>query len=120
MLVGILAGGLGTRLSEYTDLRPKPMVEIGGEPLLWHLMKSYAQAGFRDFAVALGYRGEVVKDFFLHYRHRTSNLSIHLRSGSVDVVDGGAEDWTVHLLDTGLDAQTGFRARRLLEFAGGT
>jgi glucose-1-phosphate cytidylyltransferase len=120
MLVGILAGGLGTRLSEHTDLRPKPMVEIGGRPLLWHLMKIYAHAGFAEFAVALGYRGDVVKDFFLHYRHRTSSLSIRLDTGQVDVRSSGEDDWCVHLLDTGLDAQTGDRVRSLLEVAGDT
>jgi glucose-1-phosphate cytidylyltransferase len=118
MLVGILAGGLGTRLSEYTEVRPKPMVEIGGQPLLWHLMKIYAHAGFSEFAIALGYRGDVIKDFFLHYRHRTSNLSIELGTGNVDIGGGSGEDWTVHLVDTGLDTQTGQRAKRLLELVG--
>lgn len=118
MVVGILAGGLGTRLSEHTDVRPKPMVEIGGRPILWHLMKIYAAAGFTEFAVALGYRGEVIKDYFLHYRHRTSDLTIHTGSGTVDVGDGAGDDWTVHLIDTGLEAQTGDRVARLLEAAG--
>ena len=118
MLVGILAGGLGTRLSEHTELRPKPMVEIGGKPLLWHLMKIYAQAGFDEFGIALGYRGDVIKDFFLHYRHRTSNLSIALGSGNVTVGDGSGEDWRVHLVDTGLEAQTGHRVKHLLQLAG--
>jgi glucose-1-phosphate cytidylyltransferase len=118
MQVGILAGGLGTRLSEYTDVRPKPMVEIGGRPLLWHLMKGYAHAGFSEFAIALGHRGEVIKDFFIHYRQRTSNLSVDLRTGEVEVGDGSAEEWTVHLLDTGLESQTGDRVRQLLARAG--
>jgi glucose-1-phosphate cytidylyltransferase len=118
MLVGILAGGLGTRLSEYTDIRPKPMVEIGGRPLLWHLMKNYAHAGFAEFAIALGYRGEVIKDFFLHYRQRTSNLSIALDTGEVAVGDGAGDDWTVHLIDTGVDAQTGHRVKQLLKLGG--
>lgn len=117
MLVGILAGGLGTRLSEYTDVRPKPMVEIGGQPLLWHLMKIYAHSGFDDFGIALGYRGDVIKDFFLHYRHRTSDLSVHLGTGEVDVAHGGGEDWHVRLLDTGFESQTGYRVKRLLELA---
>jgi glucose-1-phosphate cytidylyltransferase len=117
MIVGILAGGLGTRLAEYTDVRPKPMVEVGGRPLLWHLMKSYAQSGFTEFAVAAGYRGEVIKDFFLHYRARTSNLTVELASGDVSIGAGSGEDWTVHILDTGLDAQTGHRVRELLKLA---
>ena len=119
MLVGILAGGLGTRLSEHTDVRPKPMDEIGGRPMLWHLMKIYASAGHDEFAVALGYRGDVIKDFFLHYRHRTSDLSIRLDTGAVEVGDGAGDHWTVNLVDTGLEAQTGDRVARLLEGAGG-
>jgi glucose-1-phosphate cytidylyltransferase len=120
MLVGILAGGLGTRLSEYTDVRPKPMVEIGGQPLLWHLMKCYAHAGFTQFGIALGYRGDIVKDFFLHYRQRSSNLTVQLGSGDVSVGDGSGEDWTVHLVDTGLEAQTGHRVSELMALAGDT
>jgi glucose-1-phosphate cytidylyltransferase len=121
MLVGILAGGLGTRLSEHTDVRPKPMVEIGGRPILWHLMKMYAAAGFNEFAVALGYRGEVIKDFFLHYRHRTSDLTIRLDTGHVDVGPGSGDHWTVHLVDTGQTAQTGDRVARLMDHnEGGT
>jgi glucose-1-phosphate cytidylyltransferase len=94
------------------------MVEIGGHPLLWHLMKMYGHAGFSEFAIALGYRGDVVKDFFLQYRHRRSNLSIQLGTGDLVVGEGEGEDWTVHLVDTGLDSQTGHRTKQLMELAG--
>jgi len=114
----ILAGGFGTRLQEETGLRPKPMVEIGGWPLLWHIMKTYSCHGVNEFVIALGYKGDVIKDYFLNYRNRTSNLVVRLAAGQVTVSGGGAEDWTVHLLDTGLATQTGGRVRRALEYAG--
>ena len=118
MKVAILAGGLGTRLSEETNLKPKPMVEIGGQPMLWHIMKSYAAYGLREFVVALGYKGEVIKDFFVHYRHRTNSMTVNLANGEVTVHDGEGEDWTVHLLDTGLHTQTGGRVKKLAKFIG--
>src|SRR5664280_63061 len=114
----ILAGGFGTRLQEETGLRPKPMVEIGGWPLLWHIMKTYSCHGVNEFVIALGYKGDVIKDYFLNYRNRTSNLVVRLAAGQVTVSGGGAEDWTVHLFDTGLATQTGGRVRRALEYAG--
>jgi glucose-1-phosphate cytidylyltransferase len=119
LLVGILAGGLGTRLSEHTDVRPKPMVEVGGRPLLWHIMKSYATAGFAEFAVALGYRGEIIKDYFLHYHNRARDLTVDLGTGAVGVGGETPEEWLVHLLDTGHDAMTGDRVRQLLEYGKG-
>ena len=119
MLVGILAGGFGTRLSEYTDVRPKPMVEVGGRPLLWHIMKGYEAAGFVEFAIALGYRGDVIKDYFLHYHNRARDLTVELGSGRIVVGEGDPEDWVVHLLDTGQDAMTGDRVRQLLEYGDG-
>jgi glucose-1-phosphate cytidylyltransferase len=119
MIVGILAGGLGSRLSEKTDVLPKPMVPIGGSPVLWHIMKIYRAAGHREFAVALGYRGDVIKDYFVHYRHRAVNLTVDLATGVLDYHDEAAEDWTVHLLDTGLETMTGGRVKRLLELADG-
>lgn len=118
MLVGILAGGFGTRLAEQTEVRPKPMVEVGGRPLLWHIMKIYANAGFAEFAIALGYRGEVIKDYFLHYHNRARDLTVDLGSGRVAPGSGTPEDWTVHLVDTGNESMTGDRVRQLLEFAG--
>lgn len=114
----ILAGGLGTRLSEETALKPKPMVEIGGYPILWHIMKIYAAYGINEFVVALGYKGDVVKDFFVNYLHRAQNLSVRLRDGRVDVHGASAEDWAVHLLDTGEQTQTGGRLLRAAQFIG--
>ncbi len=118
MKVVILAGGLGTRLQEETLLRPKPMVEIGGKPLLWHILCGYAAFGFREFVVALGYRGEVIKNYFLNYRQQTSSLTVCLRTGEVKVHDAASDDWVVHLLETGVETQTGGRIRRVLKFIG--
>jgi glucose-1-phosphate cytidylyltransferase len=118
MKVAILAGGLGSRLSEMTDRVPKPMVEVGGKPLLWHIMKHYAHHGLQEFVLALGYRGEVIKDYFLNYRNRSSGLVVHLKTGHVDVRDAISEDWTVHLLDSGERTQTGGRVRRIMEYVG--
>lgn len=109
----ILCGGLGTRLSEETQLRPKPMVEIGGRPILWHIMKIYEQRGFTDFMLALGYKGEVIKDYFLNYHARQSDLTVALRSGRVDYTNPTAEDWSVSLIDTGANTMTGGRLLRL-------
>lgn len=109
----ILAGGLGTRLSEETTLRPKPMVEIGGQPILWHIMRSYAQAGHRDFIVACGYKGEVIKDYFLRYRERLADISIDLGTRTVTFDDHMDVDWRVQLVDTGRDSMTGGRLARL-------
>jgi glucose-1-phosphate cytidylyltransferase len=108
----ILAGGLGSRLAEETDVTPKPMVEIGGLPILWHIMKIYAAAGFEEFLVALGYRAEVVKRYFLDYHNVRNDLTI-TGDGRVHVHDGHREDWRVHLIDTGIETQTGGRIKRL-------
>ena len=118
MKVAILAGGLGTRLSEETTVKPKPMVEVGGKPLLWHIMNIYATQGFNEFVVALGYKGEMIKDYFTNYHYHTRSLTVELGNGRVSTHDGGGEDWTVHLLDTGTDTQTGGRVRRVAEFIG--
>jgi glucose-1-phosphate cytidylyltransferase len=109
----ILAGGMGTRLQEETSLRPKPMVEIGGRPILWHIMKSFGHYGVSEFVIALGYKGEAIKDYFVDYFQRGRDLSIQLATGGVTVLDGHTDDWLVHLIDTGLDTQTGGRIRRL-------
>ena len=113
MKVVILAGGLGTRLREETEVRPKPMVEIGGRPILWHIMKHYAHHGFREFIIALGYKGDVIKRYFTEYYMQQSNITVSLDSGKVEVHDGLREDWTVHLVDTGLRTLTGGRVKRL-------
>jgi glucose-1-phosphate cytidylyltransferase len=118
MKVVILAGGLGSRLSEETEVRPKPMVEIGGRPILWHIMKTYATYGFKEFIVALGYKGEFIKNFFLNYHRLHSDLTVCLKDGNVEVHDGEAEDWTVHLVDTGFKTETGGRIKRLAPLIG--
>jgi glucose-1-phosphate cytidylyltransferase len=109
----ILAGGLGTRLAEETDLRPKPMVEIGGRPILWHILRHYSAHGFKEFIIALGYKSEVVKRFFLDYADLMGNLSINLGQGHIHKHSYQGEDWIVHLVDTGLETNTGGRVRRL-------
>ncbi len=119
MKVVILAGGLGTRLAEETALKPKPMVEIGGKPILWHIMRHYAHYGFKDFVIALGYKGEVVKQYMVDYAKLTSNLTIRTASG--DVLRHNTDsrcDWTVELIDTGPNTQTGGRLRRLRTLLG--
>jgi glucose-1-phosphate cytidylyltransferase len=114
----ILAGGLGSRLSEETVLKPKPMVEIGGKPILWHIMNIYAAAGVNEFIVALGYRAEVVKEYFLNFYALNNNLSLDLAAGRTTIHDGNQPRWRVHLVDTGLHTQTGGRVRRLAQWLG--
>jgi glucose-1-phosphate cytidylyltransferase len=114
----ILCGGLGTRLSEETELKPKPMVEIGGRPILWHILKHYAHYGFNEFALALGYRGEFIKRFFLEHYYLSSSLTVHLAKGQATAHDKDREDWLVHLVDTGNQTQTGGRLKRLQELIG--
>jgi glucose-1-phosphate cytidylyltransferase len=113
MKVVILAGGLGTRLAEETEVRPKPMVEIGGRPILWHIMKHYAHHGFKEFYVALGHKGEVIKRYFLDYYGMGSDVTVSLASGEARFYESAREDWKVHLIDTGLDTHTGGRVKRL-------
>ena len=113
MKVVILAGGLGTRLSEETEVRPKPMVEIGGRPILWHIMKHYAHYGFNEFAIALGYKGDEIKRYFLDYSRLESDVSIDLATGAVAASRERPDDWRVQLVDTGLSTNTGGRVRRL-------
>ena len=114
----ILAGGLGTRLSEETTIKPKPMVEVGDRPILWHIMKIYASYGINDFVVALGYKGEYIKDYFLNYNKWVSDLSINLGSGEVKLSNTKCDPWNVELLDTGLNTHTAGRVRRFCEHVG--
>ena len=109
----ILCGGLGTRLSEETQAKPKPMVEVGGRPILWHIMKIYERYGLKDFVLALGYKGDTIKDYFLNYHARQSNLTVHLKNGQIDYSNPTAEDWQVSLIDTGANSMTGGRLLRL-------
>ena len=109
----ILCGGLGTRLSEETQIKPKPMVEIGGRPILWHVMKIYEKYNFCDFVLALGYKGEFIKDYFMHYHARMSDFSVNLKTGKIDFTNPTAEDWNISLIDTGSSTMTGGRLLRL-------
>lgn len=116
----ILAGGRGTRISEESHLRPKPMVEIGDKPILWHIMKIYAAHGITDFVICLGYRGYVIKEYFANYMlHATSNVTFDFQKDTVSYGHGDAEPWKVTLVETGLDTQTGGRLRRLKDFLAG-
>ncbi len=109
----ILAGGLGTRLAEETTIRPKPMVEIGGKPILWHIMNIYAAHDVTEFIVALGYKGEVIKDYFLNFYALNNDLTVQLSDGSMEVHEVCQQKWTVHLVNTGAETQTGGRLKRL-------
>jgi glucose-1-phosphate cytidylyltransferase len=111
--VVILAGGQGTRLVEETEVKPKPMVEIGGRPIVWHILKHYAHFGFREFCIALGYKGDDIKRFFLDYIRLSGSVSVEVATGRQSFHESRAEDWVVHLIDTGLKANTGGRLKRL-------
>lgn len=115
----ILAGGLGSRLSEETGLRPKPMVEIGGKPMLWHIMKIYAAHGIDEFIVCLGYRGYVIKEYFANYALHTSDVTFDMRSGEMEVHHSTTEPWRVTLVETGADTMTGGRLRRVMPYLEG-
>lgn len=116
MKVIILAGGFGTRLSEYTDLVPKPMVSIGGRPILWHIMRTYAHFEHKDFYLALGYKAELIKEYFLNYRSVNSDFTVDLGTGEVSSHQTDDTDWRVTLVQTGLDSMTGGRVKRMQPF----
>jgi glucose-1-phosphate cytidylyltransferase len=118
MKVIILAGGFGTRLSEYTESIPKPMVTIGGKPILWHIMNTYAKYGYIDFHVALGYKAELIKDYFLNYRSLNSDFTINLESGNLTAHQQDNVNWKVTLVDTGLNSMTGGRVKRMQKYIG--
>ena len=118
MKVIILAGGFGTRLSEYTEDIPKPMVTVGGKPILWHIMKTYAKFNHKDFYLALGYKAEMIKEYFLHYRSLNADFSVDLSTGSIEPYQLDDVDWKVTLANTGLKTMTGGRVKRLKSFIG--
>jgi glucose-1-phosphate cytidylyltransferase len=118
MKVAILAGGLGSRLAEETEVKPKPMVEIGGKPILWHIMMYYSQFGYDDFTIALGYKGEVIKKYMVDYCALNRDLTVSTRTGKVKMSGGLVSDWTVNLVDTGIGTQTGGRIKRLAPYIG--
>lgn len=118
MKVLLLAGGFGTRLSEETNLIPKPMVEIGGKPILWHIMKIYASYGYNDFVILLGYKGHIIKEYFLNYFYQQTDVRIDLETNEVEVLRRKGENWKITLLDTGLNTMTGGRLKRAKEYVG--
>jgi glucose-1-phosphate cytidylyltransferase len=118
MKVVIFAGGLGTRISEETGTRPKPMVEIGGKPILWHIMKMYSHYGFNEFVICLGYKGYMIKEYFMHYYLHNSDLTIELNSNKVDVHYTNTESFTVTLVDTGLSTKTAGRLQKVRQYIG--
>ena len=117
MQVVILCGGMGTRLREETESRPKPMVEIGGRPILWHIMKTFSHYGYNDFVLCLGYKGDQIKNYFLNYEKLSSDVRVHLGTGDVEIFNGhDEEDWRVTLVDTGLHTMTGARLKMVEKY----
>lgn len=114
----ILAGGFGTRLSEETTIRPKPMVEIGGKPLLWHIMNIYSAHGINEFLIAAGYKAEVIKEYFLNFYAINNDITIDLANGKTIIHEGNQPNWKIHIVDTGLNTQTGGRLKRLKKWLG--
>ena len=118
MKVILLAGGLGTRLSEYTEILPKPMVGIGGKPILWHIMKTFAYFGHKDFYVALGYKAEMIKEYFIHYRTLNADFTVDLKTGDINSHQLDEVDWKVTLVNTGQHTMTGGRVKKMMPFIG--
>lgn len=118
MKVILLAGGFGTRLSEYTETIPKPMVTVGGRPIMWHIMRTYARFGHKDFHLALGYKAELIKEYFLHYRSLNADFTVDLATGAVTPHQTDDADWRVTLVHTGLESMTGGRVKRMQSFIG--
>lgn len=116
MKVAILAGGLGTRLAKETEIRPKPMVEIGGQPILWHIMMHYYNYGYKDFVIALGYKGGHIKQWMKDFSSLHSNMTVKTATGEVNLNNGNVPDWTVELIETGLKTQTGGRIKQLAQW----
>ncbi len=119
MKVVILAGGLGTRLAEETVIKPKPMVEIGGRPILWHIMKVYSSYGFNEFVICTGYKGYVIKEFFANYYLHTTDVTFDISKGELEIHNNKTEPWKVTLIDTGEETMTGGRLKRIAQFVGG-
>jgi glucose-1-phosphate cytidylyltransferase len=117
--VVILAGGLGTRIAEYTEMIPKPMVPVGGRPIIWHIMNHYARYGFNDFCLALGFKAEAIKEYFLNYRVLGSNFTVDLATGALSQIESPSVDWRVSLVDTGLATLTGGRVKRMAKYLDG-
>lgn len=118
MKVVIFAGGLGTRISEETETRPKPMVNIGGKPILWHIMKNYSQFGFNDFIICLGYKGYMIKEYFMHYYLHNSDITIDLANNKMDVLNTNTENFKVTLVETGLNTKTAGRLKQIRKYVG--
>jgi glucose-1-phosphate cytidylyltransferase len=118
MKVLILAGGLGSRLSEETELKPKPMIEIGGKPILWHIMKIYSHFGYNEFVILLGYKGYIIKEYIANYYMHNSDITFNMKDNSVEILNNNTEPWKVTLIDTGLDSMTGGRIKRARWFVG--
>ena len=114
----ILAGGLGTRIMEETHLRPKPMIEIGGLPILWHIMKTYSNSGFNDFIICLGYKGYMIKQYFVNYKNNYSNITVDLNKNHIEVSDEVSEKWKIELIDTGKNSMTGSRIKKIQKYIG--
>jgi len=115
MKVAILAGGIGSRMAGETEVKPKPMIEIGGKPILWHIMMHYGYHGFKDFIIALGYKGEVIKKYMVDYCSLNTNLTVNLKSGEVAMHECSQEDWTVQLIDTGMESSIPARLKCSLD-----